>query len=705
VSADVLLQSWQPGQDEGYGLDYDSLSRLNPRLVYCHLPVYGSHGPYAGFPADDTLAAALGGMLEGQWSYRPGPVYMVIPLISYGQAILASAAIGATLYWRSRSGRGERLEVSALDGCMALQAGSYLQGSGVMRLASGGIPPIGPFPTYRLYRASDAWLFIGALTPAFWTKLALALGLEEYLADPRFKSAPLAIEDAAAAAELAGRIAELIGQRTRDQWLQTLQEADVPCGPVLTREQFIEDTQVIHNGMRLDLDLPGIGPSVQMNVPLRFHDTPGAVRGPLRDIDEAQPVYEGMWLAGRRRTESGQAVAATTGSQAPLDGITVLDLSGFIAGANGGMLLADLGANVIKVEATDGDPWRGFGFGFLGANRGKRSLAVDLKRTEGRELLYAMVRRADVVLDNFRAGVTERLRIDDERLRQINPRLVCCSVTAFGSSGPLSHLPGFDPLLQARSGLMQAQGGAGGEPVYYQIAVNDYGSALMAAYGIVAALVARERTGRGQRVESCLTNNALAMQAGEFIWYEGRPPGESGGADLLGRGALYRAYRASDGWLFLAVKTEEQARRLLEWAGEAMLARGSSQALAEPLDSPLALNLERRFAEEHVQEICYTLLKIGVPCAPSTPVADLFADPHLNANGLWWDTVHPTWGPLRQTGATAHWRDLQMRLERPAPLLGQHSREVLREFVLDPAWIEHVIGSGVVAQAAALPEP
>ena len=236
------------------------------------------------------------------------------------------------------------------------------------------------------------------------------------------------------------------------------------------------------------------------------------------------------------------------------------------------MLLSDLGANVIKIEPLDGDPWRGFAFGFLGVNRGKRSLALDLKRSEGREVFYDLVRRADVVTDNFRAGVLKRLEIDYDTLSAINPRIICCSVTPFGTSGPMAGWPGFDPLLQARSGLMRAQGGEGEEPVYYQIAICDFITALMAAYGVIAALHVRERTGRGQLVESCLANNAMAAQAGEFIRHQGRPPDPPGGPDLLGLSALYRVYKCSDGWLFLAVRTADQATALAEATGGALAA-------------------------------------------------------------------------------------------------------------------------------------
>jgi crotonobetainyl-CoA:carnitine CoA-transferase CaiB-like acyl-CoA transferase len=363
------------------------------------------------------------------------------------------------------------------------------------------------------------------------------------------------------------------------------------------------------------------------------------------------------------------------------------------------MLLSDLGANVTKIEPLDGDPWRGFAIGFLGVNRGKRSLALDLKRDEGRELFYDLVRKADVVTDNYRAGVLKRLKIDYATLSAINPRLICCSITPFGSSGPMAGWPGFDPLLQARSGLMRAQGGEGEEPVYYQIAVCDFICALMGAYGIIAALHARQHTGRGQLIETSLANSAMAAQAGEFVRYQGRPPDPTGGPNLLGRSALYRAYQCSDGWLFVAVRTAEQAEALVQASGVTIVSdaqRGDASLLEAPLQGDVAHALEAFFAGQQRQGIVQTLTETGIPCSPCLTLADLFDDEHLKANDLWWEMEHPVHGRIRQTGHIVKWERHTMRLERPAPVLGQHSREVPLEFGIEPSRVEDLIRKGIV---------
>ena len=525
-AADVVLVDHLHDKARKLGIDYARLSRGNPQLVYCSTPLYGSKGPWAALEPDDSLVAAVTGVLGVQWSYRESPVFLVVPVVAYATGVLAAGAVAATLFDRLRGGRGDYIEVSGLGGAFALETSTYLVPLGlleVIRLAGGHGDPKGPFPTYRVYRAADGeWMMLACLTPVFWIKLALAMGLDEYLADPRYEGAPVAIPEAQDRQELSDRLAEMFATRPRQYWLDFLREADVPVGPVLTRDEYFQDPQILENGMRVEIDDPEVGPTVQMGVPISLRGTPGGIRGPAPVLGQhSQEFLSRPW----QPTAAALPPAGDGPSGgAPLDGVTVLDLGTFYAGAYSGMLLSDLGANVIKIEPLDGDPWRAFAIGFLGVNRGKRGLALDLKRSEGREVFYDLVRKADVVCDNFRAGVLQRLSMDYAALSAVNPRIICCSVTPFGTSGPMAGWPGFDPLLQARSGLMRAQGGEGEEPVYYQIAICDFITPLMAAYGVVAALHARERTGRGQLVESCLANNAMAAQAGEFIRYQGRPP-------------------------------------------------------------------------------------------------------------------------------------------------------------------------------------
>src|SRR5581483_8436490 len=622
------------------------------------------------------------------------PVFVNLPAAGYAQGILAANAAVATLYARDTSGAGDAFEVSGIAGLLFMETIAFLRGENVMRLA-GHADPRGPIPTYRLVRGSDGeWLFSGALTPPFWASLAVAIGLEDCLADARFDGAPLGIANLDDRRELARRVDAAFATKPRDEWLRILEEANVPRAPALTREEFVRDPQVAHNGMLVELDDPEVGRVLQMNVCVNLGDTPGRVRGPapLPGADRA--------LLDALPPPSADAATAEhpARGRAPLDGVTVLDLSGFIAGANCPALLADMGANVIKVESPDGDGWRTSGLAFLGSNRGKRGIVIDVKQAEGRELLLEMAERADVVVDNFRAGVMERLGIGWDALHARNPRLIHCSVTGYGPTGPYAHLPGFDPLFQARSGLMRAQGGPEGEPVYLQLAVCDFTTALSAAYGVLCALVARERTGRGQRVETSLLHSALTVQAGEFAFYEGRPPDPPGARDLRGLSALYRIYEARDRSLMVSCATPAHALALARALDLALDGEAGDGAplLREPAHGALAQRIAARIAGRDADDVLAALREAGVPAAPCLRVDELFEHPQFVANDLWADYEHPRWGHIRQPGALIRWDARPMRVDRRAPLLGEHTEEVLREFGLSDARIAALRERGAI---------
>ncbi|MGH7096473.1 MAG: CaiB/BaiF CoA transferase family protein [Stellaceae bacterium] len=386
----------------------------------------------------------------------------------------------------------------------------------------------------------------------------------------------------------------------------------------------------------------------------------------------------------------------------PLDGITVLDLCSYLAGPYGCTLLADLGADVIKIESPQGDMLRQFPSSlpgesrfFLGANRGKRALALDLKQPEGLAVLHRMVAAADVLVENFRPAVPARLGIDYPRLKAINPRLVYAGLTGYGDSGPLRDKGGFDQVLQCLSGMAVFQGGGADRPQLVLGSVLDYFTSALLAYGVAAALFHRERSGTGQYLSLSLLRSALTIQAGRFVWAESE--GREATRDS-GTGGLTGIHPTRQGALYISVHSNHFFAALCELIRRPELASDprcatmrSRAAHAAELVPELRAALAARTALEWEE-----IFGERVPCAAVRPIEDMFDHPQVRAEDLVTTLDHPVVGRYRTMTRPVKFSDTPDPSPVAAPTFGQHSDEVLAAFGYSAADVASLRARGIV---------
>ena len=382
---------------------------------------------------------------------------------------------------------------------------------------------------------------------------------------------------------------------------------------------------------------------------------------------------------------------ASNGNGGALEGLRVLDLTRILAGPLCTQMLGDMGAEVIKVEPpgtgddtrTWGPPFTGGESAyFLGVNRNKRSLTLNMAVKSGQEILAQLVKKADVLVENFKLGTLEKWGITDGWLEKNAPQVVRCSITGYGSSGPDAALPGYDFILQAESGLMSICGEADGGPTKYGVAIVDVVTGLYACNSILAALAARTRTGRGQRVEVCLYDSGLAMLINVASSYlvtgkDSRRFG-NGHPNIV----PYTTYPTADGMIAVAVGNDGQFVRFAETAGHGEWARDARYATnparvanRETLDAAIAQALKGGKSASWIEK----LRAVGVPCGPINTVGEALNDPHTLARDMVCSVRHPTAGEVKMVGVPFRLNGTPAAIRRAPPLLGQHTEEVLSE--------------------------
>ena len=400
----------------------------------------------------------------------------------------------------------------------------------------------------------------------------------------------------------------------------------------------------------------------------------------------------------------------------PLEGVRVLDLTNVMAGPYCSMVLGDMGAEVVKVESFDGDTSRRFepqvggeSYCFAVLNRNKRSIAVDMKNPRGKALVMQLAAKADIMMENFRPGVVKKLGLDYDSMKQQNPGLIYASMSGFGQTGPYGKKGGFDIIAQGMSGIMMMTGYPGGRPAKVGIAMNDIASGVTALYGILGAYIGRLRHGSGQYLETSLLEAGLAWSIWEFGAYFGGGELPTATGTRHRRSAPYQAYRSKDGYVTVGAGSEKL------WRAFATQVCNKPEWLEDPRFNDPNIRVKNADALEvelekvlTTQPTAYWVEKMdaaGVPGGPVYGYDQILKDPHIKARNMVVDIDHPKIGPMKTLGLPIKSTGALTQIRQPAPWLGQHTEDVLREIGYAEGDIRELFAAGVVYDSARCAAP
>lgn len=655
--ADVLLHDLGPAQARSRGLEDGTLAGAYPRLVVSAIGGWPGKHPLADASARETLVLARLGLLDEQPGHRDGPIFVRMPFASWLAAWFCVVGIMARLIARRRDGRGGVAHTSLAQAALAPMSMHWSRAEHPTPAFARGLSKSTPIPLHRCL--DDAWVHVHySPDKAPWMAAALAA------MGPAAVAAENANYPPSHVAPNFGANKAIMATRAAREWVEHFWAYDVAAQVAAPFGAVYASTQARVNGYVVALDDPRRGRVLQPG-PAYMSEPPPRVRGPLQGLEPAAPA------APRPRPESAPAAPAEKTALPPLAGIKVLDLGAYLAGPFATMLLADLGAEVIKVEPPDGDAMRRLERVFAGTQRGKLGITLKLGEPGARLAFGALVRWADVVHHNIRLPAARKLGVDYAALKAIKPSLVFCHISAYGPVGEQKDWPGFDQLMQAACGWETACGGAGNPPMWLRFGVGDYFAALSSVFAVLLALYRNSEDRQGRAVAASLLGATLPTVAEAVMLADGSVTPIAGlDAAQSGLSPDHRLYRCLDGWLAVAALDACEARAFAGLAGapeqrEAWFAarqRQQALALLSAACVPAELALERQGDAFH-------------------------DDPGHAAAGLHARYRHAVYGELEQVGAFWDFGNLPLTLDRAPPALGQHSRQVWELLGLDAGQI------------------
>ena len=704
--ADVLVHGHEADEEAALGLDFATLHALNPRLIVCAITAYGGVAAHAGRPGRDALVAArtgqhyeargtaggtlarLGGVEpflpalevpEGceTGAHREGPLVAGVPWLSAATCYQALIAISAALLVRERTGRGQRVGTSMLQGALTTTMGGWQRAAhpDADNWQSWVVDSRAPKAVFRC--ADGRWVHQWTPLPSF--VLSVSEGDELAVTDDTtgVKDAPLRIGVDSAEILLLHHYIPLMAERFAKfpaaAWVELAAEKKVPLQPIRSPEEALLDPWCVDDGCVIAVDDPRLGAVRQVGRVYALHACPTAPpTAPVAPGTHNDEVYaEATALAAAAATPVVER-STTPAPAAPLAGVKVLDLGLAVAGPWGTMMLADLGADVIKVNTLHDDYWMATHIA-MGCNRGKRSISLNLKDSAAMAVLHRLVEQADVVQHNMRYDAAVRLGVDYDSLRAVNPRIVYCHTRGF-ERGPREGLPGNDQTGAALAGPDWLDGGLdheGGIPYWPVVSLGDTGNGFLSTVAMLQALYHRDRTGEGQFVDTSIVYAHLLNASMSWVTADGARAGDRPSLDAMQFGftAAHRMYETADGWLVVAATAGDERDRLATVVGTTID------------DATPFAALEATFATKPATEWFAVLDAAGVPCEVSDPdyVLGVFDDPELLERGWVTSQPHPVLGRLDTLGLLFDLSETPGVVQRGPFLVGQHSREIMRE--------------------------
>jgi crotonobetainyl-CoA:carnitine CoA-transferase CaiB-like acyl-CoA transferase len=705
ATADIFIETFQPGVLDELGLGFTTLAAANPRLIYTSVTGFGRLGPYTNAPGYEGLVHAKLGVFGAfqRMSPHTAPPFVNVPFASFAASQLALQGTLAALLERSRSGMGQWVETNLAHAFTSLDTWAWFEYLVADRwpeaftktpaFDSQGRPasPL-TFMLLVCLTKDGHWLQFAQVAPHLFAAHMKSLGLDWMFASDDWKGLPLFGDDADKRMDLWTRMLEAAGQKTLAEW-----EAIFDTDPNVFAEQYrsgpvaLEHPQMIHDGLTVNITDSERGVVRQPSAIVKAAMTPAELGRSAPVLDEHRGEIFDELLA---RRPDAAAIAAKNDAGLPLAGVTILELATLFAAPHGTTLLTDLGATVIKVEPLAGDRIRNIlpfpEMGGMKAMQGKHSIAIDMSTDEGNAIIRELAATADVVVQGYRAGAMTRMGLDYASVRAGNPNVIYVNAPGYGVDGPYGEKPAYAPSIGAASGIPLANVGDS-VPERPGLSIDevrdgarrlsaasaspnaqaDGFAALGVATAIMFGLVARERGAGGQELFSSMLNTGSHAMSAHAVSYPGAPLALVPSAELRGTSPLYRVYEAATGFVFLAAPSlKDRARLSAALAGRADI--GGS-------DDVVATSLAAMFKTKSAYDWESELLPLGIGCVEvSTEIEAKLFDPHFGlASGYVTDVDHPV---LEQHIRLAPY----IRFSRsqtqalPGVLAGQHTDAILQ---------------------------